>query len=230
MAERRVNAFFETYDDAAKAITRLEAARIPSAEISLVSNSPDHARALRSEQSLDDEATPQHGFAAAAAAAGTVVGGGAGLLAGMGTVAVPGIGPLIAAGWIVTALVGAGVGAATGGLVGALVDAGFSEEEAQAYADDVRRGGTLVTVRVDEAHMERVVDLLDDSGTIERGDRDATLLQDAPAPPIGAAASTATGLMTDFMPSFIEETDDRLHVEVEDERLRRVRDTDRDAS
>ena len=220
MAERRISAFFDTYDEAARAVERLEAARLPNFEISLVSNNFDDAHTHHATRSFDAEGT-SHEFAGATAAAGSVAGAGAGLLAGLGTVAVPGFGPVIAAGWLVSTLVGAGAGAAVGGLAGALADAGLSDEEAQHYAEGVRRGGALVTVKVDEAQMDRVVRILDDEGEIEPSE-EARAADESPAPPIGAAASTTTGLMTDLMPIPVDDEDDHtLHVEVQDERLRR---------
>jgi len=222
MAERRITAFFNTYDEAAKAVQRLEAARMPSFEISLVSNNANDVAAHQAMRSSGDEGT-SHEFAEAGAAAGTIAGGGAGLLAGLGTVAVPGLGPVVAAGWLVSTLVGAGAGAALGGLMGALADSGLSEDEAEAYVDGVRQGGTLVTVRVDEADIDRVVDILDDEGRVEptRQERDGH--SEGAAPPIGAAASTTTGLTTDLLPSPLDEEDDHtLHVELEDERIRRM--------
>ncbi|MBO1904612.1 hypothetical protein KHP60_05755 [Microvirga sp. 3-52] len=225
MAERRITAFFDTYDEAARAVTRLEAAHVPNFEISLVSNNFDDAHTHHTTRAFDNEGS-SHEFAGATAAAGTVAGAGAGLLAGLGTVAVPGFGPVIAAGWIVSTLVGAGAGAAVGGLAGALADAGLSDEDAQNYAEGVRRGGALVTVKADEAQIDRVVKILDDEGEIEPSEQEgeATRAADeAPAPPIGAAASTTTGLTTDLMPIPLDEDadDHTLHVELQDERLRR---------
>jgi uncharacterized membrane protein len=225
MAERRITAFFDTYDEAARAVTRLEAAHVPNFEISLVSNNFDDAHTHHTTHAFDNEGS-SHEFAGATAAAGTVAGAGAGLLAGLGTVAVPGFGPVIAAGWIVSTLVGAGAGAAVGSLAGALADAGLSDEDAQNYAEGVRRGGALVTVKADEAQIDRVVKILDDEGEIEPSEqeREATRAADeAPAPPIGAAASTTTGLTTDLMPIPLDEDadDHTLHVELQDERLRR---------
>ena len=223
MAERRISAFFDTYEEAARAVQRLEAARMPDFEISLVSNNFNDAYTHHASRSFETDGA-SHSFAGATAAAGTVAGAGAGLLAGLGTVAIPGFGPVIAAGWIVSTLVGAGAGAAVGGLAGALADAGLSDEEAHAYADGVRRGGALVTVKVVEARMDRVVSILDDEGEVEAGE-EMKPRDEAPAPPIGAAASTTTGLMTDLMPIPLDsdenESDHTLHVEVEDERLRR---------
>lgn len=224
MAERRITAFFNTYDEAAKAVQRLEAAHIPDFEISLVSNNTDNVSAHHATRTLDEEAA-SHEFTGAGAAAGTIAGGGAGLLAGLGTVAVPGLGPVIAAGWLVSTLIGAGAGAAVGGLMGALADSGLSDDQAQAYVDGVRRGGTLVTVGVNEAEIERVVQILDDEGRIEPGTHEPDWRSEGAAPPIGAAASTTTGLITDLMPNPLDDdNDDRtLHVELEDERLRRMK-------
>lgn len=222
MAERRITAFFNTYDEAAKAVQRLEAAHIPNFEISLISNNTNNVSSHHAVRSLED-ADSSHEFAGAGAAAGTIAGGGAGLLAGLGTVAVPGLGPVIAAGWLISTLVGAGAGAAVGGLMGALADSGLSEDQAQAYVDGVRQGGTLVTVGVDEAEIERVVKILDDEGRIEPGEQEQDWRSEGAAPPIGAAASTTTGLTTDLMPNPLDEEDDHtLHVELEDERLRRM--------
>jgi hypothetical protein len=95
------------------------------------------------------------------ASVGTLLGGGAGLMAGLGALAIPGIGPIVAAGWLVATLAGAGIGAAAGGLLGSLAGAGVSEADAHTYAEGVRRGGNLVTVRADEGMAARVNAVLD---------------------------------------------------------------------
>lgn len=79
---------------------------------------------------------------------GAALGGAAGLLAGLGAFVLPGIGSVVAAGWLASALAGAVAGGAAGGVVGALIEAGVSENDAAGYADAVRRGGTLVTIRI----------------------------------------------------------------------------------
>jgi hypothetical protein len=80
------------------------------------------------------------------AGSGAALGGVLGLVAGVASLAIPGFGPVIAAGPIASALAGAGVGAVAGGLIGALVKLGVPEHEAHYYAEGVRRGGTLITV------------------------------------------------------------------------------------
>jgi len=83
------------------------------------------------------------------AATGGVVGGTLGLLAGIGALAIPGLGPLIAAGPIVAALAGLGAGGAIGGFLGALVGMGIPEYEAKRYEGAVKGGGTLLSVHCD---------------------------------------------------------------------------------
>lgn len=80
---------------------------------------------------------------------GGVVGGTLGLLAGIGALAIPGVGPLIAAGPIMATLAGVGVGGAVGGIVGALVGMGIPEYEAKRYEGAVKGGGTLLSVHCD---------------------------------------------------------------------------------
>jgi hypothetical protein len=89
--------------------------------------------------------------ATAGVATGGIIGGTLGLLAGVGALAIPGIGPLIAAGPIVGALAGLGAGGAVGGIVGALVGMGIPEYEAKRYEGAVKGGGTLLSVHCDSS-------------------------------------------------------------------------------
>ena len=90
---------------------------------------------------------------AAGATTGGIVGGTLGLLAGIGALAIPGIGPLIAAGPIVATLAGVGAGGALGGIVGALVGMGIPEYEAKRYEGAVKGGGTLLSVHCDTSEQ-----------------------------------------------------------------------------
>ena len=90
----------------------------------------------------------------------------------LGLLAIPGLGPVIAAGWVAATAVGAAAGAATGGLVGALTEAGVSKEDAPLYAEGVRREGTLVSARVAEADRTRLDTLLNQS-SVNLRDRSA---------------------------------------------------------
>lgn len=167
MAQRTVTAMFDRYADAATAVDRLKTAGISDSEISIVSN--DATERTRYDVDRDTEAGTGAGMGAAAGAA---VGGGVGLLAGLGLLAIPGIGPVVAAGWLASTALGAAVGAGTGGLVGALTGAGIEEKHAHTYAEGIRRGGTLVTVRADESQVATVSDILDDEGTIDLAERE----------------------------------------------------------
>ena len=82
---------------------------------------------------------------------------------GLGLLAIPGLGPVVAAGWLAATAVGAAAGAATGGIVGALTQAGVSKEDAPLYAEGVRRGGTLVSARVPDADRTRLDAILSTS-------------------------------------------------------------------
>lgn len=93
---------------------------------------------------------------ATGATAGGVIGGTLGLLAGIGALAIPGVGPLIAAGPIMATLAGLGVGGAVGGFVGALVGLGIPEYEAKRYEGAVKDGGTLLSVHCDTADQIKI--------------------------------------------------------------------------
>ncbi len=152
MAQRTINRMYDSYEDASAVVTDLEAAGIPHSDISLVANSDAHGRSA----GISTDAKTTGTGAGVGAVAGTVLGGGAGLLAGIGALAIPGVGPVVAAGWLIATLAGAGVGAASGGLVGSLTGAGVSDDEAQVYSEGVKRGGSLVTVRTNETDVAKV--------------------------------------------------------------------------
>ena len=216
MATRTITGLFDDYAAAARAVDTIEAAGVPHADISIVANNEGDrhaAGATPHETKHGHEEGDASDGAGTGATLGTVLGGGAGLLAGLGLMAIPGVGPVVAAGWLVATLTGAGVGAATGGLLGALTGAGLSESEAEHYAEGVRRGGTLVTVRTDESRADRVTALLSEHGSIDLDQRAQNWRADGwtggtvgePKPAtheigstrVGAAGSTTTGLDTE---------------------------------
>ncbi len=97
--------------------------------------------------------------------AGGAIGGTLGLLAGIGALAIPGVGPFIAAGPIMGALAGLGVGGAVGGLVGALVGMGIPEYEAKRYEGRIKEGGVLVSVHCDDSDwVSKAKDVLEHRG------------------------------------------------------------------
>jgi len=164
--ERTIVHVYDSYADAQHVVNELEAAGIAHDNISVVSNRGSDGRS--STGSASDTESDASSGAGTGAVAGTVLGGGAGLLAGLGAMAIPGVGPVVAAGWLIATLTGAGIGAAagaaTGGLVGALTDSGVSEREAHVHAEGVRRGGTMVTVRTNDAHAGQVESIMSTRG------------------------------------------------------------------
>ena len=164
---KTITRLFDTYTDAERAVRALEGMGVPHRDISLVANNADKAHDHHGPHTPGDGYTAGDHAAEDAgkgATTGTVLGGAGGLLAGLGLLAIPGLGPVVAAGWLastaVGALAGAAAGGATGGLIGALKHAGESEADAHVYAEGVRRGGTLVSAKVDDGQAteaERVL-------------------------------------------------------------------------
>ncbi len=161
---KTVVAIFDDLNHAHMAVRELRDMGIRNADISLVAHdvTGEYGRALK--RPADDTTDG----AETGAGIGALVGGIGGLLVGLGALAIPGVGPVIAAGPLGTALsalLGAGAGAlaggVAGGLIGALVDLGVPEDEAGYYAEGVRRGGTLVTVRADDTRVDEVRRVLD---------------------------------------------------------------------
>src|SRR5579864_3299861 len=99
------------------------------------------------------------------AGSGAVIGGAMGWLLGIGAIAIPGLGPFIAAGPIMAALAGAGVGGAVGGITGALIGMGIPEYEAKRYEGRVKDGGILLSVHSDDsAWTKRAKEILERTG------------------------------------------------------------------
>ncbi len=118
-----VTGLFDSYDEARESVSALETAGIPSRDISIVANNGDDYHKTNAAEGAGE-----------GAGIGAAVGGVGGLLTGLGVIAIPGVGPVVAAGWLaataVGAVAGAAVGGAAGGIVGAITREGASEADA----------------------------------------------------------------------------------------------------
>jgi uncharacterized protein (TIGR02271 family) len=150
---------FDSYGEAQQVVQALHQIGIAADDISIVARDRDQVGTQMSDARSTGNAAASG--AGKGAAAGGVLGGAAGLVAGLAGLAIPGIGPVIAAGPIAAALTGAGIGAVAGGLIGGLTSQGVSEEDAGYYAEAVRRGGALVTVRASDDVAERAAEIME---------------------------------------------------------------------
>jgi hypothetical protein len=165
-----VTALYDSYTAAKPAVDALEKSGISNSDISIIAHNGDGSI-------VDKNHTNAGADAGAGAGIGAVVGGAGGVLAGLGMMAIPGVGPVVAAGWLVATAVGAvggaAVGAAAGGIVGSMTNAGVDEREANLYAEGVRRGGTLVAARVDGDDGLKAREILERYQPIDRVEREA---------------------------------------------------------
>ena len=152
-----ITRLYDSYAHAQIVVRDLKAAGFADNVISVVAN----PKAAGIEEDSSNTAT--------GASIGAVAGGGAGLLAGLGLMAIPGVGPVVAAGWLAATLAGVVAGAASGGIIGALTEIGHTPEEAEIYAEGLRRGGTLVTVRPQSSREAEVERIMDRSSPVDTG-------------------------------------------------------------
>ena len=154
-----VSRIYDDYTQAKHVVRDLEDAGFPQSNISIIG------------REVAEHDTNAGEGAAAGAGLGAAVGGAGGLLAGLGLVAIPGLGPVVAAGWLAAtltgAVAGAAVGGAAGGLIGSFTHAGINEDEAHVYAEAVRRGSTVVSVQVEEHEVLRVREIMNKPSSVD---------------------------------------------------------------
>ena len=159
----KTTAVFGIYSGTAQAertVDRLIAAGFVSDDISVLLPDTKSSKEFAHEKNTKAPEGTTTGVAT-----GGAIGGGLGLLAGIGALAIPGLGPFIAAGPIMGALAGLGVGGAVGGLIGALVGMGIPEYEAKRYEGRIKAGGVLLSVHCDTSdEITRAKDLLKQTG------------------------------------------------------------------
>ncbi|HVZ27205.1 MAG TPA: hypothetical protein VG798_00980 [Rhizomicrobium sp.] len=158
---------YSDHTAADRAVMRLKEAGLRDSDISIVASDaegwhrpggsdvdPKHDK---DRDGKDDRAEG----AATGGGLGAVAGAAAGAATGLGLLAIPGVGPVVAAGWLATAVAGAAAGGVGGGIIGALVESGTSEKNATLYAEALRRGGAIVTARVPDDEEHRYASLMD---------------------------------------------------------------------
>src|ERR1700735_3179857 len=178
--ENKKKAVFGIYASALhaeQAVDHLMQAGFPSMDISVLLADQRGTRDFAHEK---DTKAPEG--TTTGVAAGGVIGGTLGLLAGIGALAIPGVGPFIAAGPIMGGLAGLGVGGAVGGLIGALVGMGIPEYEAKRYEGQLKTGGVLLSVHCD---------------TSEEIDRAKEILKHTGAEDISSAGESSSGVRKD---------------------------------
>jgi len=202
-SENRVNSvggtvvgLFRDQPAAERAIQRLTAAGFTQEQIGVAVRDRERQDAI-----TDETGTQAAEGAKTGAVSGGVVGGVVGLLAGVGALAIPGIGPIIAGGALASTLAGAGIGAAAGGLLGALVGMGIPEEDARHFEQGFKQGGILVTVNAGARSAEARRSLLESGADL------------GPTAQTTAGATTA-GATTDFAG-----TSDQKRLELREEQL-----------
>lgn len=160
MSKTSVFCIAKSYPQAEQIVERLQSSGFPSSEISVLLPDTEgkhdigHVKATKAPEG-----------ATTGAATGGVTGGVIGLLAGIGALAIPGLGPFIAAGPIMAALSGAAVGATTGGVVGGLIGLGIPEIEAKRYEGKLRSGNYLIAVHAhDDKEEDRAKEIFKTAG------------------------------------------------------------------
>ena len=152
MAAKNIAVFgiYQTYTEVDRGVESLKAAGFRNSDVSVLFPEGEGTKTFAHEKG-----TKAPEGATAGGGAGAVIGGSLGWLVGIGAIAIPGLGPFIAAGPIVAALAGVGVGGAIGGVAGALIGMGIPEYEAKRYEGRVKNGGILLSVHSDNSDWSK---------------------------------------------------------------------------
>lgn len=160
MSKKSVFCITTSRDQADRIVDQLKAANFSNNDISVLFPDKDSTRDFAHEKN-----TKAPEGAVAGASTGGVVGGALGWIAGIGALAIPGVGPFIAAGPILAALSGAAVGAAVGGIAGGLIGLGIPELEAKRYEGKVKAGNLLLSVHTESSEeITRAKDIFTRAG------------------------------------------------------------------
>jgi hypothetical protein len=175
---KTISRLYNDYPSARIAADQLQHAGLKDSDISIVasnaegwySNESDSVKHVDIKHDKDrDGVDDRTEGARTGAGIGGLAVGAAGLAAGLGVLAIPGIGPIVAAGWAASTLAGVVAGGVTGGVIGALVESGVNKDDADVYAEAIRRGGALVVAHVSDADAARYQAVLDSTGVDPSG-------------------------------------------------------------
>jgi hypothetical protein len=147
MTTETVTGLYDTYADAARSVREIEEIGILRDDLSVIASNIDNGHAIAEESNVGPD---------------PAIGSGVGVafLAGLGLLALPGMGAVMAAGWLATAAAGAGTGGVARGVIGTLLGAGVGKEHANLYAEGIRRGGSLVTVRASDHQIASIEEIM----------------------------------------------------------------------
>jgi len=164
---KTITRVYDDYESADETVRELLGAGLGASHIGIVASNADgwHRPGAGSVSPIHDKDRDGKDDRAEGAATGggvgAILGGAAGAAAGLGMIAIPGIGPVVAAGWLAALAAGAVGGGVAGGLIGALVESGTSKENAELYAEALRRGGAIVTAKVSDDDFARYSAIMD---------------------------------------------------------------------
>jgi hypothetical protein len=205
MEKKGTKAVFGIFDNKLSAENGVDALKeegFRNSDVSVLMPTADSTKEFAHEK-----ATKAPEGATTGAASGALLGGTLGWLAGIGTLAIPGIGPFVAAGPIMAALAGAGAGSVIGGLTGALIGLGVPEYEAKRYEGIIKSGGILLSVHVDDsAWKKKAFDILKASGardisvSTEESSKDSSKNDPGNRPGLSSPLGAESGFADDFMP------------------------------
>jgi hypothetical protein len=160
---------YNDYASAELTVRELKAAGLGDSHIGIVASNADgwHKPGSSDVNPLHDKdrdgKDDRAEGAVTGAGMGAIAGGAVGAAAGLGMLAIPGIGPIVAAGWLAALATGAVSVGAAGGIIGALVESGTSKENAELYAEALRRGGAIVTAKVPDADQAKYAAIMDEN-------------------------------------------------------------------
>ena len=170
---KTISRLYSDYPSAQTAVADLKAAGLDAGDISVVASNADgwykdssdgvnrvDIKHDKDRNGVDDRTEG----ARTGAGVGGLAAGAAGLAAGLGALAIPGIGPVVALGWAASTLAGVVAGGVAGSIIGALIESGISKDDADVYAEAIRRGGALIVARVPDSDAARYQAVLDQSG------------------------------------------------------------------